>query len=265
MSDFPQQNFEAICYRSIELVDRNREYLELRLGTSGADKDIMQSLSDIHSSCVLLDRTVNEMMALLKCLHGEARPSLGKFDFYAYAQLLATQRGQIKKLLGIDFSVECLGTFEQFAVCADSKWVEQIYRHLLSNAFHACLDGGSVKVTLLRDGDNVVMRIADTGCGLSDSAASEKQKLANRSCFVGGAQAGLQLCREYCRILGWRLELSRGKKGTQVSLIMPAQKQSLEVTLREGSAFDAELYERSFGRFLEEELAARAAHGPVQA
>ena len=58
----------------------------------------------------------------------------------------------------------------------------------------------------------------DNGCGLPEGEGW----LENRRRFLGGAQAGLLLCRRYCRQLGWELALlPRTPQGVRAELTLP--------------------------------------------
>jgi signal transduction histidine kinase len=51
---------------------------------------------------------------------------------------------------------------------ADSTRMSQVVRNLLDNASKYTSEGGSIKFSLERDGDNVVMTVADNGIGIRD-------------------------------------------------------------------------------------------------
>ena len=71
----------------------------------------------------------------------------------------------------------------------------------------ACTPGGGrIDLTLRADGrGGAVFSVTDTGCGLPDGTPRSQQE--NRSHFLGTTKSGLLLCREYCRLAGWTLEL----------------------------------------------------------
>ena len=95
---------------------------------------------------------------------------------------------------------------------------EQICFHLLSNALRAVAPGGNIQVCLRQTGQDIRLTIEDDGCGLPEGEGW----LENRRRFLGGAQAGLLLCRRYCRQLGWELALlPRTPQGVRAELTLP--------------------------------------------
>lgn len=68
------------------------------------------------------------------------------------------------------------------------------------------------------DRQDIRLTIEDDGCGLPEGEGW----LENRRRFLGGAQAGLLLCRRYCRQLGWELALlPRTPQGVRAELTLP--------------------------------------------
>lgn len=65
--------------------------------------------------------------------------------------------------------------------------------------------------------------VTDTGCGLPDGTPRSQQE--NRSHFLGTTRSGLLLCREYCRLAGWTLELRprAAGHGAEALLTLPAR------------------------------------------
>ena len=66
-----------------------------------------------------------------------------------------------------------LSADEPVHATADAGEIEIIFNNLLSNAVKYNRDGGSVKVEIDADGDDVVLRVADTGIGLTAAEASQ--------------------------------------------------------------------------------------------
>lgn len=213
LPEFPQQAFEAVCFRALGLIANNREYLEQHIARRGGDESAMQALGDIQAACVRLDRTLNEMMELLSCMRGAAMPKRRVFDMRVLADELASQGERIKRELGIELVFECAPEISgrPCMVYADKAWAEQICMHLLSNALHACDAGGHIKLCLSGSGGSVSLSVEDDGCGLPEVSARARRE--NRSRFMGGAGAGLMLCREYCRLMGWSLTLDPSPAG----------------------------------------------------
>jgi len=250
---FPQDNFETVCFHSLGLIENNREYLEQHLEKLGGDEASAQALADIQTSCARLDRTLNEMMALLNCISGTAKPAVRPFDLRELLHTLSSHKEPIQKQLGITLTLRCEER-EPLIVCTDEDWAEQICRQLLSNALHACDRGGHIEFSLCRESAFAFLSVEDDGCGLPDT--SPRARLENRRRFLGGAQAGLLLCREYCAQMGWTLDLAaRSGKGTRALLGIPMGAVCTEVILREENEQEQTLNELQRKRFMETEIA----------
>jgi two-component system, sporulation sensor kinase E len=55
----------------------------------------------------------------------------------------------------------------------DDKLVTQVLLNLVKNAMNAMKDGGTVTLSLELDGDNVLLKVADTGCGIPEENISK--------------------------------------------------------------------------------------------
>ncbi len=94
----------------------------------------------------------------------------------------------------------------------DAEQIGQIVMNLLSNAIQYNRPGGSVFVTLGKDGDAAVLRVADTGPGI---AAEHQPHVFDRFYRVdpartsdrGGCGLGLAICREIVLAHGGSIEL----------------------------------------------------------
>lgn len=213
--ELPRERFEEVCTHAIGLIDRNREYLQMHLEASG-DEYVRQALEDIECETVLLERTLDEMMTLLR-LRADSAPQLAYLDLCELVGRIAELGGEIQRQTGIRLAADC-GGLDACYVRANADEVRGLVLHLLSNALRACGRDGRIELTLRREGDEGVLTVADNGCGLPN----RDNWLENRRRFLGGAQAGLLLCREYCRRAGWELTLeNRPKRGAQATIRMP--------------------------------------------
>lgn len=77
----------------------------------------------------------------------------------------------MQKTLGVD--VEAKIDEEQFFVKGDGKRLGQVITNLLSNAAKFSDSGGTVRVTLTREDENLVLSVADQGIGIPEG--SERQ------------------------------------------------------------------------------------------
>ena len=189
----PQKELEQACFHALGLITRNCEYLEQHLAHTGADAESCQAVADIGAATARLDRTVNEIMALLEYLRTEELPQLSPMDLCELLQQIAAQADMIQEQLKVELKLEC-GGWTSCRVMGDRNDAELLLLHLLSNALRAVSPGGQVTFRLAREENTLCLTVEDDGCGLP----SGENWMENRRRFLGSAQAGLLLCRKYC-------------------------------------------------------------------
>ena len=229
LREIPQQEIETALYRALGLIAHNREYLEAHLRRAGADAETLQALADLSVASARLERTLGELMALLECARGEAQPEMGEFDLCrALEDLFAVSRPLCEQM-GVALTLDCAG-MDCCMVRGSLPYLEEIAVQLLSNALRACGPAGRVQLALRPGSGAVELLVRDNGCGLPDGTLPQKRRLNQHRRFLGGARGGLLLCREYCRQLGWGLELSSNLHGrgveARVHIPLPLQEEA---------------------------------------
>jgi signal transduction histidine kinase len=116
------------------------------------------------------------------------------------------------------------------SVLADARRMKQIALNLLSNALKFTPSGGTVKVSLLVDGDGMAVVVSDSGIGMTpeqipvalepfgqvDSSLSRQHE---------GTGLGLPLCRRFAEAHGGSLTIESAiGEGTSVTVRLPAER-----------------------------------------
>lgn len=210
------------CIRTLNQISLNLEYsqrcLKDRDGQLPAE-DLRQSLLDAGAAANRLDRTLDCLFQFLACAQGGPAPCWEPVELCGELRGICADREAIYKNIGVRVTLDCGGA-ETLYAAADRAWLECICLQLFSNALRACDKGGQVELRLCPGEQEHRLYVTDDGCGLPEAAPMSK----NREHFVGGAGLGLRLCREYCRLLGWTLELTpRPEGGTCAVLHIPVQ------------------------------------------
>ena len=101
-----------------------------------------------------------------------------------------------------------------FEVCADPEQLFRVLLNLLRNAIEAVENAGLqpgcealVQVSARREGGRVVIKVADTGPGISDSVRSHLFKAFQASTRAGGAGLGLAIAADLVRAHGGAIRL----------------------------------------------------------
>jgi signal transduction histidine kinase len=107
-------------------------------------------------------------------------------------------------------------------IVSDGDRVLQIVGNLLSNAFHATPDGGTISLALAQQNGTVHVAVEDNGPGIPPELR-ERLFRPFISQTGGGTGLGLAIARELSVALGGRLELeSEVGKGSRFELVLPA-------------------------------------------
>lgn len=54
-----------------------------------------------------------------------------------------------------------------FEVLGDSTKLKQVFINIIKNALEACSDNGHINISIDRESNNVIIKISDTGCGMT--------------------------------------------------------------------------------------------------
>ena len=110
---------------------------------------------------------------------------------------------------------------------ADRTRIAQLLTNLLGNAVRYNRDGGSVKLTIRGDGENVCLSVADTGVGIAESDQPhvfERFFRADkaRSREAGGSGLGLAICQSIVAAHGGTITFtSKADEGTTFIVRLP--------------------------------------------
>jgi putative PEP-CTERM system histidine kinase len=113
-------------------------------------------------------------------------------------------------------------------VLADWERLERVVGHLIQNAIEATGKDGRVDIELARRGDAVLIRISDTGEGMSEDFIRERLFKPFESTKSAGMGIGVFESQEYIQELGGTLEVSSvPERGSTFSVILPLLKQEV--------------------------------------
>jgi signal transduction histidine kinase len=215
------KDVEANAKDALNLLSINLECARICLARTSDSSEARQAeLSTLIQGASIaynrLERIQDQAFRLMECIDGTAKPNWERVDLLDLLRELCAVAQEIEQDLGVKLVYGAASSLKnQCKVEADSIYLQQIVLQLLSNALRACEPGGQVRMRLEEEKGELCLRITDDGCGLPDRAALGE----NRTRFVGGTGLGLRLCRAYCALLGWTLELkSRRKGGTEAVL-----------------------------------------------
>ncbi len=100
---------------------------------------------------------------------------------------------------------------EDVMIHADPELLSLVWNNLLSNAFKFTDRGGRVSVSLKRQGQDAIVSVADTGCGIAPEVGKhmfEKFYQGDASHATGGNGLGLALVKRVVDIMGGDIAVS---------------------------------------------------------
>jgi signal transduction histidine kinase/CheY-like chemotaxis protein len=180
----------------------------------------------IRTSAEELQHLVNDLLDLSKAESGKMQLRPEKFTLEA---LFAAMRGQMRPLVTPNQGVELVfePPADDIALETDQPKVAQIVRNLISNALKFT-ERGEVRITAARHGDEVIIKVTDTGIGIAptdfDRIFEEFGQIdSDIQKRVRGTGLGLPLSRRLAELLDGSLtvESSLGA-GSTFTLTIPA-------------------------------------------
>lgn len=110
-----------------------------------------------------------------------------------------------KKNLDIEFNIE-----EDVYIKTDPEMLMLVWNNLLSNALKFTPDGGKVSVNLKKNGNNVIVSVSDTGCGMEENTIKhifDKFYQGDTSHSEKGNGLGLALVKRVIDILDGKISV----------------------------------------------------------
>jgi signal transduction histidine kinase len=192
------------------------------------DSDTREVLLAMHSNGMRLLKLINDLLDLVRLESGRMEVKHDPLEVIEFVKGLASAARQVAddKRLRLETHVDPeLGT-----VLADRDKLEKIVLNLVFNALKFTPAGGRVELRAEKQGEHFVIRVADTGLGISEknlpfvfdrfwqADGTSKRKYQ-------GVGIGLALVKELTEIQGGKVEVqSTEGKGTTFTVQLPYQK-----------------------------------------
>lgn len=180
-------------------------------------------LTIIETECVRLSRLSDNLLklAVLDSAQQPFHPALYRLDKQLVSLILACEPQWEAK--GIDMNVET----EEVEVRADEDLMSQVWINLIHNAIKFTLQGGKISISLVRQGEQAAVRIADTGQGVAEEdqlRIFERFYKADRSRTrtAGGSGLGLSIAHKITEMHGGSIALSsKPGEGAEFTVLLP--------------------------------------------
>ena len=145
---------------------------------------------------------VSNILRLNKLENQEITPNAAPYDLTRQLCDCALAHEARWEAKHIDFDAQLE---ERVMVLADETMMEIVFNNLISNAIKFTEPGGRIVLRQMKDGDDVVVTVADTGCGMDEATLAhifDKFYQGDTSHSRDGNGLGLALVRRVLEISG---------------------------------------------------------------
>jgi signal transduction histidine kinase len=121
-------------------------------------------------------------------------------------------------------NIELNCNFDDVIIFSSQSLLEIVWNNLISNAIKFTPEGGKIEVSLKKIDNNVEVKVADTGCGMTNEVGQkifEKFYQGDTSHATQGNGLGLALVKKVIDILGGEISVqSQVNKGSTFTIIL---------------------------------------------
>ncbi len=185
-------------------------------------EDIPRFVGHIHTEAARLVTLIGDIIRLSQLDEGDEMPR-ERFDILAEAKSAADSLAPAAAARSITLSAEG----ESAEINGVRRLVYEIIYNLADNAIKYNKDGGSVRVTVAKRGDEAVLTVADTGIGIAPEHQSRIFERFYRvdkshSKASGGTGLGLSIVKHAAAYHHAKIELESAEgEGTTIRVIFP--------------------------------------------
>jgi heavy metal sensor kinase len=144
-----------------------RGEIETALLGSSSEIEYRENLTSQIEEIDKLTRLISQLLTLARAESGEIRLEHHTVDLAALATAVTEQLELVAE--DHDLDLRCVVS-QPVAVTGDRGWLERLLLNLLDNAMKFTRKGGSVRVSVSREGDSARVDVRDTGIGMPPHA-----------------------------------------------------------------------------------------------
>jgi len=186
-------------------------------GIAGPVNDAQrQQLRRIDTATNHLLALIEEILTLSKINAGYGEPRLDDVDLSALLNESCALLSPMAAAKGLTLTVDLPGTPVRFRT--DSGKFRQIVFNLAANAVK-CTKAGGVRISLTVDDDELLLRVADTGIGISTADAERLFDAYWQATGRDGSGLGLTITRQLAQLLGGDVELESSSNDGSMFLV----------------------------------------------
>lgn len=192
-----------------------QNYATMLQDTALAEEKRIEYARNITDASRRLTSLITNILRLNKLENQQIFPQAAEFNLSEQLTecLLDFERVWEEKQIALNADIA-----DDVRIKSDAELLSLVWHNLFSNAFKFTQGGGTVTVTLLCGENGVLVRVADTGLGMSEETRRhifEKFYQGDTSHAVQGNGLGLALVKRVCDITGAKISVeSEAGKGS---------------------------------------------------
>jgi PAS domain S-box-containing protein len=195
-----------------------RNSAELMLRTLPSDAPVRRAVEIINRQVRQMTRMVDDLLDVSRITHGRIEIECQPVDLATVIDSALEAAGPALQERRHRLTVELPGAQRALAVLGDAARLEQCVVNLLSNAAKYTDPGGDIRLALLRDGGQAVIRVQDSGAGIAADILPDVFDLFVQSARTldraqGGLGIGLSVVRRLVEMHGGRVSVSSAGMG----------------------------------------------------
>jgi signal transduction histidine kinase/CheY-like chemotaxis protein len=172
-----------------------------------------------------MSRQLDGLLDISRLDAGTVQPTLAPLRLDEFVAAHHAALAPLARERGLQLVLDTAGPI---GVVSDAALLMRVLSNLTDNALKFTPAGGTVRLSLRRDGDQAVLSVADTGIGI---ASVEHERVFREFYQVSnverdrskGLGLGLSIVQRLCALLGVALQLaSQPGRGTTITLRLPA-------------------------------------------
>lgn len=172
----------------------------------------------------ILQRLINQILDFRKYENGKLKLKLTEVDFGNAVRDWMESFYSIARKRDIKLSLNAPADNTNVSLALDSEKIERVFFNLLSNAFKYTPDNGTITVSYDCDGNNLTLKVSDTGEGISER---DIDNIFDRFYQVDrihpkGSGIGLSLAKAFIELHGGTISVkSTLNKGSEFTVVIP--------------------------------------------
>lgn len=206
-----------------------RGYTELlQSGMAETEEMRQEFLARIHREVQGMTDLVNDILKISRLETKEVTPDIDRLRVYTAAEDVVKRLQPAADEQQVVISMDCAPV----EATMSRKHLEEILVNLISNAIKYNQPGGSVRLCIRRKGENLIIRVEDTGIGISEE---DRERIferfyradKGRSKRIGGTGLGLSIVKHITEYYGGTVAVSSTPgKGSCFTVQLPTAGQS---------------------------------------